>query len=441
MGQNTFPSRHAFIKSIGALGAVNLTAAAFGCSSSVTAPATPSGVPPSGAPPQPQTYRSAAEAGFELLVTQYKTPHIFDGNFWFGGTTLHTCLNYLVAARQTDKSAQILPAAYAVYRGLHDKPGWWKDDYGWWGVAFAFAIEHRRALGYGSAAHDGMFHDLLAAAESCWEQIAANWRDYEYNYEVRHGWSDNAAAYVPEIIGGTFNHAPDSTSPPLSGRNSVTNEGFWILSQRLERLIPMNKRYDFFAGQERWWFTHWLTYPKRHRGAAGILNEAGLVLERPTGNEIDPAWFWSGDQGLFIQALGNNGALANSIAAAVVANMTDASGVLHENVQFLKFPDLQTFAGDYGTGKGIFMRNFMPLLLANPGRYASFVKSSASAVWCNRSSGNQFTYNWNPAAGGEPAILRVAGKSDALCNLIMQGAGLEALTAAVSVAPTEKITC
>ena len=39
-----------------------------------------------------------------------------------------------------------------------------------------------------------------------------------------------------------------------------------------------------------------------------------------------------------------------------MANMTDDRSVLHENLQYLKFKDLQTFEADYATGKGILMR-------------------------------------------------------------------------------------
>jgi hypothetical protein len=432
MGEIPVLSRHDFIKSVGALSAMSLGVEA-GCSSSIS-PATPS-------TRASYTYRSAAQAGFEVLTQQYKTPHIFDGNFWFGGTTLNTCLNYLVAAKQTDRSVQILPTAFDVYQSLRTNPGWWKDDYGWWGVAFAFAISHRRQLGYGGPSHDELFNELLAAAKSCWEQLRENWRNTTYNRKVKGGYSDNAAAGA-DIRGGTFNNSPDSTNPPLSGRNSVTNEGFWILSQRLAQLVPGDPSYSQMAGAESAWFAQWLAFPKNNSGRTGILNDLGLVLERPTGNRTDPAWFWSGDQGLFINALSADSRLSHNIAKSVIANMTDDQNVLHDNLQFLDFKDLQTFAADYATGKGIFMRNFLTLILANPARYSSFVKANATAVWCNRSKANQFTYNWNPAdKTAEPRILRVSGKSDQLCDLVMQAAGQEALNAAVYIAPDEVIAC
>ncbi len=433
MGQSAEPSRSDFVKGVGALGAIGLAAGTSGCSGT-TNPAAPSGS-------TAFTYRSAAAAGFDVLVGQYKTPHVFDGNFWFGGTTLHTCLNYLVASGETDHRSRILPTAFSVYQNLSGNPGWWKDDYGWWGVAFSFAINHRQRLGYDDHRHDELFNGLLAAAQSCWQQIRSNWRTTTYNHKVKGGFSDNAAG-TSGIRGGTFNNSPDGTNPPLSGRNSVTNEGFWILSQLLAALDPGNPEYSRSSAAESDWFAAWLAYPKSSPGSTGILNALGLVLERPTGNRTDPAWYWSGDQGLFARALSHGSPLAHSIAESVMANMTDGQGVLHENLQYLKFKDLQTFEADYATGKGILMRNLLQLVVANTGRYSGFVRVNATAVWCHRSRANQFTYNWNPADGkGEPRTLRVDGKSDILCDLIMQAAGQEALNLATYIMPGERIGC
>jgi hypothetical protein len=435
MGRTSPLSRRDFVASVGAFGVATLTAGTYGCSSNSTIPATLEGT-------STATYRSAAQAGFTVLTAQYKTPHIFEGNFWFGGTTLHTCLDYLLAARETDQHTQILPAAFKIYQSLTNSfDGWWKDDYGWWGVAFSIAVKHRQQLGYGDSSHDELFGELRNAAESCWDQLESNWRDTTYNRKVKGGYSDNAAGSA-DIRGGTFNNSPDSTNPPMTGRNSVTNEGFWILSQLLAQLIPGNPKYSRMAAAESAWFEKWLAFSGSNPGSTGILNGLGLVLERPTGNRTDPAWFWSGDQGLFIRALPAGSQLAHSIAKTVISNMTDDQNILHDNLQYLKFKDLQTFEADYATGKGIFMRNLLPLVFARPAQYSSFVKANATAVWCNRSSANQFTYNWNPAdVAGEPKILRVSGKSDQLCDLIMQAAGQEALNAAVSIAAGEKIAC
>src|SRR5690242_15948352 len=92
-------------------------------------------------PPYMDTYRTAASKGIAVLVDQYKTPGIFDGNFWFGGNALHAYLDYLFRAGETDTN-QILPTANKIYQSMSNNPGWWRDDYGWWGIAFVVAINN-----------------------------------------------------------------------------------------------------------------------------------------------------------------------------------------------------------------------------------------------------------------------------------------------------------
>jgi hypothetical protein len=379
------------------------------------------------------TFTTAAKAGFSLLVPQYKTQNIFTGNFWFAGNTLHVCLNYLVAAGEKDTgekdSPQILPFGFKLFNTLKTQQDWWKDDYGWWGNAFVKAIDSRRQLGYANPSYDQFFKDILAAAQSCWQQLLSNWRDKSYTSE-----SDNANASA-KIGGGTFNNAPDSSIPPMSGRNCVTNEGFWILSQGLAQLST-DPKYATAAKKEQDWFEQWLVLPKKSPGSTGILNPLGLVLERPTGNHTDPSWYWSGDQGLYITARNADDA-ASKVAAAAVQNMAK-KGILHENMEFTQHfmppGDLRQFTADYATGKGILMWS---LASFRGVPFLDFIKNNASAVWCNRLTGNsQFTFNWDwehSFPGAEPKILRINDKSDQLCDLIMQAAGQGALNAALSL--------
>ena len=57
------------------------------------------------------TYREAAASGFVLLAQQYqKSETLFDGNFWFGGNTLHTCLHYMLETKQTDSKGILVTA-------------------------------------------------------------------------------------------------------------------------------------------------------------------------------------------------------------------------------------------------------------------------------------------------------------------------------------------
>jgi hypothetical protein len=381
------------------------------------------------------TYREAAATGFDLLATQYLTTEpIFYNDFWFAGNTLHTCLNYLIAAKEADGKA-ILQHAHELYHDLTDGREWWHDDYGWWGNAFAVAIENREALGYGGTQHDPLFRALLVDAHDCFEKLRSSWSDETYGGE-----RDNADGSA-DITGGTFNLRDQ---PPMSGRNSVTNEVFWILSRHLSKLGG-NPDYAKYAELEREWFGRWQAYAGGDGRKNGLFNGDGLVLERPLGNMSVPAWYWSGDQGLFMAANPFT-TLAIDIAKAVEAHMTDGDKILHEWMGFLS-----DFTADYATGKGIFMRSAgqINLALKEP-LFSDFIKKNGAAVWFNRVKEddpgnqrvrNQFTFNWNPGhpvPGSEPEFLE-GYKTPALCNLIMQTAGLEALTANLWLWPDDQV--
>ena len=372
------------------------------------------------------TFRQAAAAGFSLLAQQFVTPCIFEGNFWFGGNTLRTCLDYLLLAKQPD-SQELVRKAFDVYSSLKSESDWWRDDYAWWGTAFLVAIRNESALGYPSG--DPLFASLRAATAHCWEQLNENWRDTAY-------------PGAPTISGGVFNTTQEQA---MAGRNSVTNEGFWLLSDGLASLDPTQPEYAKTAAAEQDWFGKWLALPGKPPNTNGILNGDGLVLERPLGNPDDPDWYWSGDQGLLITALAASGQkdLAGRIAQSVVKTMTDDDLVLHENLGFTTNPSLAGFIADYATGKGVLMRNLANFVAPNPSPlFVDFITKNAAAVWCNQLGASQFAFNWNPRVPGhEPTVLSVDGKSWALCYLIMQAAGQDALNAALAIAPDKQITC
>ncbi len=372
------------------------------------------------------TYKEAVKSGYDLLVQQYQQAQkdeSFNGDFWFAGNTLHTCLNYLVAANQEDSNGGILSIGCSIYKELH-KGCWWRDDYSWWGNAFVFAINNRQVLGY----DDPTVQSLLEDAKYCFNQLAGNWCDKGYD-----SWcvfTDHSAGQDQQIAGGTFNLMANHEA--MAGRNSVTNEGFWILSQQLTKLDSHNPCFPAYAGMATNWFNAWTTtYPRGQK--IGIYNLAGLVLERPLGNKADREWYWSGDQGLMIEALQfNTSALETGVA--VRDRMTDANKVLHENMSFMDH-SLSGFLADYATGKGICLRSLSRLNQSNPNRpFATMILNTATGVWNTREAGNQFVFNWNPEGNDkEPKV--VTGKSDALNNIIMQTSGLEALIAAFRYSP------
>lgn len=394
--------------------------------------------------PEPLTYRQAAEKGFEVLAAQYtRKPDVFDGNFWFGGNALHACLNYLITAKKKDTYG-IVQAGYDIYTRLENRPFWWKDDYAWWGIAFSEALLSQSALqDKPSEKNKQLYSNIGTAARECWDNMLPNWTKTKgYSRD-----EDNANDSAKEIQGGVFNSLDSGDS--LKGRNSVTNESFWILSQRLNRLFPAQKYADGITGQQKW-FTDWTKFPKAHPGKIGILTKEGLVAERPTGSRFYEGWCWTGDQGLFINALyPTNRDMAYTIAASAMAKMKDKGGVMHERME--NFPE--NHISDYATGKGIFMRNMTPIMQENPDRKAhdeavDFVTTNASAIWRNRSESNQFTFNWNPKnppdPNEEPTILYLPPTDDMpyrdkLCELIMQASAMDALTAALAVDPEGNI--
>jgi hypothetical protein len=379
------------------------------------------------------TIATAAADGFKLLVRQYKQPDIFSGNFWFGGNSLHTCLDYLINSKTTDAETQILPFAFDVYRGMASDTGWWRDDYGWWGESFVLALNNRGALGYGASTYDGLFMAIEGAAECCWRQMYADWSDLEYGVPNDH------AAGTSKIRGGVFNIPVTAPSQTMQGRNCVTNEGYWLLSLGLAQRNPKSQWFSAQASAIQGWFMQWLGIPP---GIPGILNPAGLVLERPLGNKSAPAWYWSGDQGLLALALFRSNADRNravGIVKQTITNMAKDHGFLHENLGFVD-AGLGEFLADYATGKGIFMRSLVEINAGSGNQFDAFIKQNAAAVWGTRDvTSNQFTFNWNLASGYEPPFLRVDGKTVLLCNLIMQAAGQDALNAALRISPNAEI--
>jgi hypothetical protein len=391
--------------------------------------------------------KTAAAQGFTLLAQQYKIDSIFDNNFWFGGNALHTCLDYMIAAGVNDPAQDnLLVYAYEqIYKPVKDV-AWWHDDFGWWGDAFVLAINNRAKFGYGGSNYDALFRRLLTEAEHCWNQMTWDGTD-------AYGIPEDHAKGAAHLFGGVFNLK--SLTEPMAGRNSVTNEGFWLLSLGLNKLQP-SPAYQQAVNEANTWMRFWLsrspgTCDGKGTGAPGILDAWCHVLERPTGNSTVPEWFWTGDQGLFCRALRTAAVEVpriEGILNAMMDSLMDSSNVLHENMSFVQL--LGGFTGDYATGKGIFMRSAIDLGAAPGGRLWQMMLASAQAVWCNRNikgdpgnpaapAANQFTFNWNRNPNYEPIWL--SSKSTQLDFLIQQAAGQDALNAALVLDPTLTMPC
>lgn len=379
------------------------------------------------------TLGTAAAAGFEVLWGWYNSGN-FAGNIWFAGNTFHTCLDYLVNANVTDQkqNGTVVTTGHDVFSTLSPQSVWWRDDYGWWGDAFVLAIESRAKLNLLGSEYDEIFQEIAAAAHYCWQRMNNVWSEELYGVPKDH------AAGTANIRGGVFNIPDETCDQIMQGRNSVSCEGYWLLSLGLNRIAP-SPAYAQAADAMQRWALQWLQRTPSCGAPGnlpGILDNACHVLERPLGNAILPSWYWTGDQGLFSRALVESNtlpAMAGSIVDATIGSLTDIDGILHENMTF-NAPPLNQFLGDYATGKGIFMRSLHTV--DTVGALTPFIKKNAEAVWCNRyCDNNQFTFNWDRMKGYEPIDLE--SKLSRLDQIITQAAGQDALNAALLVVPAD----
>jgi hypothetical protein len=118
----------------------------------------------SGVSPSWSHSRNAASIAAGRLSSQYRKDEVFRDNFWFGGNALHSYIAYCLACGERDKHQLLLYAYNQVYKPALGNPGWWRDDYGWWGNVFCAALRNRNALGYQASEYDVFFGDLLDAA-------------------------------------------------------------------------------------------------------------------------------------------------------------------------------------------------------------------------------------------------------------------------------------
>jgi hypothetical protein len=440
------------------------------------------------------TYRQAADQAWTRITNlteygQYTVYEQFDINgFWHQANALLTCLDYLLNTNQEDnlltnpnlqdKSIVKNAIQWVFVKHLFNitykdklwpvdpsNPNWplypwdpshqidfsqltpiwtaagmsgdgpWLDDFGWWGLALQKAYENADALGY-----DQSFSKLLLTmADACWEALRGTW---------------------DTINGGAYNsQARDKYGQPvaLTGKNCVTNETLWLLSQCLHTSDPDQSKYVDQNRLSQKWFLD--AYQNDN-----LLSKDNLVLERPKDipNGMLEDWTWIGDQGLFILACtGSKGAggddlgdLARQVLAAVGNQLRDSSHVIHDhNVPIL----FQQYTLDYATGKGIYLRCFPPQQEFLPN--ATFVwKTCKPAPIPNDPDPStkqfQFCFNWNPKGrpydpnpknpnGGEPDYLPYDDKNLATLQfslLILQVAGMAALNVGVKIAPDQPIS-
>lgn len=374
------------------------------------------------------TFTRAAMISLDNMKTVWKSGDAFrhsnGGCFWMAGNFFQTALEAMFNVGVKDSYGFGLDALkfFDEKKPKDSDPrkwpftsGIWVDDYGWWGIALIHAYRFADRLGY-DAGTKQIFGDR---AKDCWEAMNAFWQTSAVTWETPDKKSHSITGGVPNTLnGGT-----------LAGRNCVTNEVYWALSNLLT--VEFGNHYsdpkalasDFF----------------KQGFDQGILQKSNnLVYERfyymPGSTQHD--WTWLGDQGLFAYSAYNNktgnqqifgSKIAELILKSVIQNSKTANGVLHEDLA--PWPE---YIMDYACGKGTFVRYLGAINSAESqygnAEYNAFLANSARAVWKNRNQKTGlFGFYWD----NEQTPPDNWGYPQDTADAILQAAGLSVIVAAL----------
>ncbi len=318
--------------------------------------------------------------------------------------------------------AEMLRSTYDVKTGLFRGTGWWNSANGITALANASRSLHTRKF-------DGIFSNTFEAAQhhapgflnefyddEGWWALA--WLDvYALHHEVRYlkmsesifadmtgGWNDSCG-------GGLWWKKNEHY------KNAIANELFLSVAVRLAEVSDGEGRRQYidWAQKEERWFL-----------ASGMINGDSLVndgLDASCGNNHGTAWTYN--QGVVLTGLlglqqltgdPEANAVAERIATATGAKLTDENGVLHDACEPQCGADGVQF-------KGILMRN-LPAMGATTAAadVRRLIETNANSVWAHaRTSKGQFSVVWSgpPEDGGTGSLI----------------AALDALTAGSVAAP------
>jgi hypothetical protein len=417
-------------------------------------------------------------------------------NFWHVANTLDTCVEYILKASRRwgdqldarqkvqgmiEKSYQIISDVLESGSVNNFEPGFWWDDFGWWGITFHKIYNYYDLIFKGANAPKVTKDNCLIVAQECW-RILKDISSDKVNSSIM-------APYKGPIAGGCWNNWPikevDGEQKELGGeQNTVTNALFLVLASRLSQVTQNTEYLESAANQYLWfrdWFANYLEkqaecpHPGPQEGLfrclyRGTAELKVLAYERPhdpnnstynngAGGTLIyvPEQLWTGDQGLLLgglealleqqNAISNLKVIrdrdpgfpfyVNMIASAVsmsVKEFFDTSGVLHEAE--LNGPGATQFAVDYATGKGVLLRyiEYAQKVLVKTELIVATAQAIATIVETDpdRQIGFQWS-NLNSKIGTNENMITVG--DDSLWKVTLQSAGLDALTAAIPYIP------
>jgi hypothetical protein len=369
-------------------------------------------------------YRQKAKekfAGLKLLYTpdpdtKEPTPA---ASYWKLGTSFDTMIDFLdiVDSTGANEVARNVIKQFTLSLKEVGKPGpnepsnpnqgynsAWFDDFGWWTIAIQRALERP----YFTEAKAKS--DLENLMQNCWGRYTDNAPEV-WNHR-KPGTYDNCR---PAVEGGVWNAywegtpvewlGPRGNPNQLSGiQNTVTNALYLMAAQRLGVKDPRakasaQKEFKFLDAwfdmdkDPLWW------RPASNNTEALIRERVSHFFNGAGATEFQREWAWAGDQGLMlggfvdrIELMGVSpderkklqgrakdlldGALGHMVKDGALQAWTTAPGGGPPN------------SDDYGTGRGIFWRNFLHAWKQNPGlraiinspEYRKLMTTSADAA-------------------------------------------------------------
>jgi hypothetical protein len=394
------------------------------------------------------TYLQAAENAYLGWKAYWKNmapvtgPDAPPASFWITANTFNALLDYWICTGQLPDHDITMPIRDYFHQTVKEDAtdddlkklaeqglasGPWLDDYGWWGNAFLTAWENADVLGLSG-------DDVAECKQStinCWTIM-------------KYGW-DTQNPPPPPVSGGVWNCQHKNWA--LTGRNTVTNSVFWLMSVRLAALANDSK---YLEPDSLQWFEDGFAKDLLFDKTKDDQN-VYTVRERFIGehdSDAAPGFYWAGDQGLFLRCLLEEkrtmqpafAQLKTQIIDAVVSNMIDKQNVIHDHTMP---PKLNTFDNDYATGKGVFIRHALKIVQAtNNQKLRDCIMASANFAWNTSTQTpdfqHYFQFCWNTKGTLPPGNWDTTYKEGTLTafrGVILQASGLDAISAGAALNP------